>query len=255
MRQFTDTKLTIFVSNFCAGKLCRPITLQPSVAIAMCRKACFPQIVLLQYKAKPHLGFQNLGCHFKILRCHFDTQKRLKKHWVNASHFFGSSSRTAVRYYRLACRGDATNGIRWNSICLGRDGEAQRTPIPAASGDLGLLNEVNPLRKAILTVVRIRLCKGFVARVRRSRAQHWIYYQCILAIKCLHEWVASMRDRFCEFEAEFKSPYEMRLVISSESDLLKWYLTKILAVIQFALSIRTFTLESSPIVSISLSRI
>jgi len=41
----------------------------------------FSQIILLQYKAKPyHLGFQNLGCHCKILGCHFDTQKRLKKH-------------------------------------------------------------------------------------------------------------------------------------------------------------------------------
>ena len=29
-------------------------------------------------KAKPHLGFQNLGCHCKILGCHFDTQNGLK---------------------------------------------------------------------------------------------------------------------------------------------------------------------------------
>ena len=68
--QSTDT---IFASNFCARKLCRPITLLPSVATATCsRKTCFPQIVLLQYKVKSYLGFQNLGCHF-------DTQKRLKK--------------------------------------------------------------------------------------------------------------------------------------------------------------------------------
>ena len=60
-------------------KLCRPITLHPSVAIATCRKTCFPQISLLQYKSKPHLGFQNLGCRCKILGCLFDTQKRLKK--------------------------------------------------------------------------------------------------------------------------------------------------------------------------------
>jgi len=54
--------------------------LEPSVAIAMCRKTCFPpQIVLLQYKAKPYPGFQNLECHCKIIGCHFDTQKRLKK--------------------------------------------------------------------------------------------------------------------------------------------------------------------------------
>jgi len=32
---------------------------------------CLSQIVLLQYTAKPYLGFQNV-------RCHFDTQKRLK---------------------------------------------------------------------------------------------------------------------------------------------------------------------------------
>jgi len=39
---------------------------------------CFPQIVLLQYKAMPYLGFQNLGCHCRNLGCHFDTSKRLK---------------------------------------------------------------------------------------------------------------------------------------------------------------------------------
>ena len=70
-----------FASSFCARKLSRPMTLQPFVAIAMCRRTCFPpQIVLLQYKAKPYPGFQNLGCHSKIWGCHSDTQKRLKKH-------------------------------------------------------------------------------------------------------------------------------------------------------------------------------
>ena len=59
-------------------KFCRPIILQPSVAIARCRKTCFPQIVLLQGKVKPYLSLQNLVCHCKILRWHFDTQKRLK---------------------------------------------------------------------------------------------------------------------------------------------------------------------------------
>ena len=50
------------------------------VAIITCRKTYFPQIVLPQFKAKPYLlGFQNLGCHCKILGCHFDTQKRLKE--------------------------------------------------------------------------------------------------------------------------------------------------------------------------------
>ena len=68
----TDTKLRIVASNFWARKLCRPITLQPSVATATCWKPCVSQIVLLQYKAQPYLGFQNLGCHF-------DTQKRPKK--------------------------------------------------------------------------------------------------------------------------------------------------------------------------------
>ena len=53
--------------------------LQLSIATATCRKTCLSQIVLLQYKAKPYLGFQNLGCHCKILGCHFDTHKRLKK--------------------------------------------------------------------------------------------------------------------------------------------------------------------------------
>ena len=52
------------------------MTLQPFVEIAACRKTYFPQIVLLQDKEKPYLGFQKLGCHCKNLRCHFDTQKR-----------------------------------------------------------------------------------------------------------------------------------------------------------------------------------
>jgi len=33
-------------------------------------------------QAKPYLGFQKLECHCKILGCHFDTQKRLRKHWL-----------------------------------------------------------------------------------------------------------------------------------------------------------------------------
>ena len=76
--QCTDTKLIIIASNFWARKSFRPKSWQPSVAIVTFRKTCFPQIILLQYKAKPYLGFQNLGCHCKILGCHFDTQKRLK---------------------------------------------------------------------------------------------------------------------------------------------------------------------------------
>ena len=43
------------------------------------RKTCLSQILLLQYKANPYFGFQDLGCHCKILGCHFDTQKRLEK--------------------------------------------------------------------------------------------------------------------------------------------------------------------------------
>jgi len=58
------------------------MTLQPFVEIAACRKTYFPQIVLLQDKEKPYFGFQKLGCHCKNLRCHFDTQKRLKKHFL-----------------------------------------------------------------------------------------------------------------------------------------------------------------------------
>jgi len=75
--------LTIFASKLCARKFCLPITLQPSIAIATCRKTCFLQIVLLQGKVKPYLGLQNLGCHCKILGCHFDTQKRYKKLWAS----------------------------------------------------------------------------------------------------------------------------------------------------------------------------
>ena len=78
--QCTDTIVTIFASKFCARKLWRLIALRPSVTIATCRKTCSPQIVLLQHKVKSYLGFQNLGCHCKILGCHFDTQKQLKQH-------------------------------------------------------------------------------------------------------------------------------------------------------------------------------
>ena len=66
-----DTKLRIFASNLCARKLCTPTKLQPSVAIATCRKTCISHIVLLQYKEKPYLGFQNLRCHCKILGVSF----------------------------------------------------------------------------------------------------------------------------------------------------------------------------------------
>ena len=65
--------------------------MQPSVAKATCRKTCLSQIILLQYKAKPYLGFQNLGRHSKILGCHFDTQKRLEKtlsYALKVSYFY-----------------------------------------------------------------------------------------------------------------------------------------------------------------------
>jgi len=77
--QVTHLQLSLPTS---APEICRPITLQPSVAIATCRKPCFPQMASLQHKAKPNLGFRNLGCHCKIMRCHFDTQKRFKKDTV-----------------------------------------------------------------------------------------------------------------------------------------------------------------------------
>ena len=80
--QCTDTILTISASHFCASELCQPV-IAAAVTITMCRKTCFRQIVLLQYKAKPCLlGFQNLGCHF-------DTPKRLK----NTAFMTHSSSR------------------------------------------------------------------------------------------------------------------------------------------------------------------
>ena len=75
--QCADTILIICASNLCARELCRPI-IAAAVAIVTCKKTYFPQIVLIQYKAKPHLGYQNLGCHCKILGCHFDTQNGLK---------------------------------------------------------------------------------------------------------------------------------------------------------------------------------
>jgi len=58
-----------------------PIALHRSVAIATCRKPCFPQSVLLLGKtinclSEFRLSLENFGCHF-------DTQKRLKKHCLN----------------------------------------------------------------------------------------------------------------------------------------------------------------------------
>jgi len=34
----------------------------------------------------------NLGCHCKILGCHFDTQKRLKKHCTSLRNPLGQTS-------------------------------------------------------------------------------------------------------------------------------------------------------------------
>jgi len=93
--QCTDPKLTIFASNFCARKLCRPIALQPSVAIATCRKTCSCQIVLLQMQ-----GFQNVGC-----QCHFDTQNRLKKTGSRypglCKHYTTTASKRFARKFTL----------------------------------------------------------------------------------------------------------------------------------------------------------
>jgi len=41
-------------------------------------------------KSKTYLGFQKLGCHSKILGCHFDTLKRLKKTLYFMIEFFRS---------------------------------------------------------------------------------------------------------------------------------------------------------------------
>ena len=79
-------RMTIFASNFWTRKTCRPITLQPSVAMARCRKTCLSEIVLLQYKAKLYLGFKNLRCHCKMLGCHFESQKRFKKTLAEGVH-------------------------------------------------------------------------------------------------------------------------------------------------------------------------
>ena len=79
-----------------------------------------------------------------------------------------------------------------------------------------------------------------------------------LLIKCLKEWVASLRNRFSDFEAETKS-----LLLSEtgykrnqqRNVCLKWHLTKIRVLKLFAMAVRTFALMSSPFLSIALSRI
>jgi len=78
----------------------------------MCKKACFPQIILLQYRAKPYLGFQNFGYHRKILECHFDTQKRLKKHCASlyphitetTTMFSNDRKAQALRLQQFVCK-------------------------------------------------------------------------------------------------------------------------------------------------------
>jgi len=78
-------QITIFASNFCARKMCRSITLQTSVAIATCRKACFPQIVLLHYKAKQYLGFRIYGVIAKFQDVILTPKNDFKKNWPGGS--------------------------------------------------------------------------------------------------------------------------------------------------------------------------
>jgi len=42
-----------------------PTKLQPSVAISSCKKT-YAFLKSFYFKAKPYLGFQNLGCHCKF---------------------------------------------------------------------------------------------------------------------------------------------------------------------------------------------
>jgi len=54
------------------------------------------QIVSLEYKTKAYLGIQNLGCHYKISGCHFDTQNRLKNTALVATITKVRSAKTAT---------------------------------------------------------------------------------------------------------------------------------------------------------------
>ena len=73
--QCTNTKLTIFASNFCDRKL--------RIFAAVCcnshvQENMLSSIRFTSIQVKTKSRFQNLGCHCKILGCHFDTHKRLK---------------------------------------------------------------------------------------------------------------------------------------------------------------------------------
>jgi len=81
---------------------------------------------------------------------------------------------------RWARRGDATHALRMGYAGIRSALEAmvklstQNTRTAATSEALGLLNELNQLEMALLTVVWNTVCKDFVAQVRSCRAQHWI---------------------------------------------------------------------------------
>ena len=78
--QCTETILTIFASNFCARKLRQLMTLQPSVAIAMFGKTCFPQKRFTSKQGKIiSLAFRIQGVIAKFWGVIFTPKNSLKR--------------------------------------------------------------------------------------------------------------------------------------------------------------------------------
>jgi len=61
-----------YTYNFRFQLLRQKIVSAYNVADVCCNSHVQECMLLLQYKVKPYLGFQNFGCHCKILGCHFE---------------------------------------------------------------------------------------------------------------------------------------------------------------------------------------
>jgi len=112
---------------------------------------------------------------------------------------------------RWARRVDATHALRMGYAgirsVLEEMGKlsAQSTRTAATSEALGLLNALNQLETAILTVVWDTVLQRFGCTSKKLQSPTLDIDNACLLTKCLKEWVTSLRNRFSDFEAESKS--------------------------------------------------
>jgi len=110
-------------------------------------------------QAKPHFGFQNLGCHCKFLECHFDTQKRLKKHWSHELIFSvvsnGNATQSQLECNTKPCRDyimkDSKSNVAVRVKILPK-------PICQLPPRLGMLINVSSLKPNILPLFNLGWC-------------------------------------------------------------------------------------------------